>query len=243
MSTFNLFIILLFILLFGARLFMYCVNIEMPRVSEIITLVMMIMLTFEIIIALFEFPAMLIDGIIYICMGNKAIAIGCGVVIFIVLVFIFIIIFPKIKWHTILSFSPLKYAIIGLLLICFTIYTELFNGSYSFRTLDEYNEFKQEFSQYDNHFWPTKFIREVEDNGREILNKTSVFPWDVSISDGKQFAYKVITYYDESELSDKPTLYYYPFTYNTYAGIDPRPVVGINDVSASDWKVSNSDRD
>ncbi len=236
MSTFNLLIILLFILLFGARLFMYCVNIDMPLVSEIITLVMMLMLLSEFIIAVFEFPAVIIDGILYICMGNKAIAIGCGVVIFIVFVFIFIIIYPKINWKKILSFSPLKYAIIGLLLIFLTIYTELFNGSYSFKDLDEYNEFKQEFSQYDNHFWPTKFIRDTEDNGREFLNKTSVYPWDVSLSDGRQFAYKVITYFDESELSNKPTLYYYPFTYNTYAGIDPKPLVNTDTVSASDIK-------
>ena len=243
MSTFNLLIILLFILLFGARLFMYCVNIEMPRVSGTVTLVMMLMLLSEVLIAIFEFPAALIDGIIFICMGNKAIAIGCCVVILIVLIFIFIIIFPKIKWYKILSFSPLKYAIIGLLLIFATIYTELFNGSYSFKDLDEYNQFKQEFSQYDNHFWPTKYIREVEDNGREILTKTSVYPWDVSISDGKQFAYKVVTYFDESEPSDTPVLYYYPFTYNTYAGVDPRPVLKADAVSASDLKnVSNSER-
>ena len=99
MSTFNLLIILLFILLFGARLFMYCVNIDMPLVSEIITLVMMLMLLSEFIIAVFEFPAVIIDGILYICMGNKAIAIGCGVVIFIVFVFIFIIIYPKINLY------------------------------------------------------------------------------------------------------------------------------------------------
>ena len=240
MSTFNLLIILLFILLFGARLFMYCVNIEMPHISEFITLLLMLMLISEAILAVFEFPAVLIDGIVFVCMGNKAIAIGCGIVIFIVLVFIFIIIYPKIKWHKILSFSPFKYAVIGLILICLTIYTELFNGSYSFRDLDEYNEFKQEFSQYDNHFWPTKYIREIEDNGREILNKTSVYPWDVTISDGKQFAYKVVTYYDESELTKKPILYYYPFTYNTYAGIDPKPVMSTETVSESDAKKTDS---
>ena len=50
MSTFNLLIILLFILLFGARLFMYCVNIEMKRVSEIITLILMLMVISEIIL-------------------------------------------------------------------------------------------------------------------------------------------------------------------------------------------------
>ena len=105
---------------------------------------------------------------------------------------------------------------------------------------DEYNEFKQEFSQYDNHFWPTKYIREIEDNGREILNKTSVYPWDVTISDGKQFAYKVVTYYDESELTKKPILYYYPFTYNTYAGIDPKPVMSTETVSESDVKKTDS---
>lgn len=242
MSTFNLLIILLFIMLFGARLFMYCVNIEMPFISEMMTLAIMLMVAAELILAVFELPGAIIDGIIYICMGNKAIAIGCGIVIFIVAVFIFIIIYPKIKWHRLLSFSTMKYAIIGLLLIFSMIYTELFNGSYSFRNMDEYNEFKQEFSQYDNHFWPTKFIREVEDNGSEMLTKTSVYPWDVTISDGKQFAYKVLTYYDESELTRQPVLYYYPFTYNTYVGIEPRPVRSAGYVSPSDMKkASDSD--
>lgn len=238
MSTFNLLIILLFILLFGARLFMYCVNIEMPRVSEIMTLGLMLMLVSEIILAIFEFPSLVIDGIIFVCMGNKAIAIGCGIVILIVFVFIFIIVFPKIKWHKLLSYSPLKYAIIGLLLIFATIYTELFNGSYSFKNMTEYNEFKNDFSQYDSHFWPTKYIREIEDNGNEILTKTSVYPWDVSISDGKQFAYKVTTFY----YYDPHELYYYPFTYNTYAGVDPRRLLNENTVSESDLKqVSDSD--
>ncbi len=244
MSTFNLLILLLFLLLFGARLFMYCVNIDMPRISGIMTLLLMLMLLSEIVLSVFEFPAAVIDGIVYISMGNKAIAIGCGVVILIVAVFIFIIIYPKIKWHKILSFSLLKYTILGFLLIAFTFYTELFNGSYSFRNMDEYNEFKQEFSQYDRHFWPTKFIREVEDDGRYILTKTSVYPWDVSISDGKQFAYKVITYYDESNLNSQPTLYYYPFTYNLYAGIDPRALEapGTNHPSSGESKtVTDSD--
>ena len=44
MSTFNLLIILLLILLFGIRFFMYCVDIEMPRISGIITLVILLML-------------------------------------------------------------------------------------------------------------------------------------------------------------------------------------------------------
>lgn len=224
MSTFNLLIILLFILFFGVQLFMYCVNIELPVISCIITLAVMLMLTIEIILVIFEFPAIIIDGIVFISMGNKAIALGCGAVIFIVLLFVFVIIYPKIKWKKILSFSPLKYAIIGMLLICSLIYTELFNGCYSFKDFDEYKQFKQEFSQYDNHFWPTKYIREIDDNGREIVTKTSVYPWDVNISDGRQFAYKVVTYYDESNYSTQPMLYYIPFTYNTYAGIDARPL-------------------
>ena len=242
MSTFNLLIILLFILLFGVRLFMYCVNIEMPSISAIITLIMLLMLLSELILAIFEFPAVVIDGIVLISMGNKAIAIGCGVVILIVAVFVFIIFYPKIKWKKILSFSPLKYAVIGLLLIFATIYTELFNGSYSFRSMDEYNEFKNDFSQYDNHFWPTKFIRETKDDGNNMVTYTSVYPWDVTVAGGKEFAYKVITYYDESDLTKPPVLYYYPFTYNTYAGIDPKPVLKPGETaSESTDKVSDSD--
>ena len=43
-------------------------------------------------------------------------------------------------------------------------------------------------------------------------------------------------YYDPHEL------YYYPFTYNTYAGVDPRRLLNENTVSESDLKqVSDSD--
>ena len=227
MSTFNLLVILFLILLFGIRLFMYCVDIDLPKVSAIITLVLILMLVSEVILAVFEFPAMIIDGIILICMGNKVIAIGCGVVIAIVALFVFIILYPKIHWKKVLSFSPIKYAVLGFLIIGTMIYTELFNGSYSFRDMSEYNEFKREFSAYDNHFWPTKFIREIEDNGREILTKTYIYPWDVSLVGGKQFAYKVETYYDESDISSEPKLYYYPFTYYTYDRTEkPRPIDG-----------------
>lgn len=242
MSTFNLLVILLFILLFGAAIFIYCVNIEWPVVSCGITLTILLLLIMEIIIALFEFPAAVIDGIIFISMGNEVIAIGCGIVIFIVLLFIFIIFYPKIKWGKMLAFSPLKYAIMGLLLIGALIYTELFNGSYSFRDLTEFNEFKQTFAPYDNHFWPTKFIREIDDNGREIITKTSVYPWDVNTSDGKQFAYKVVTYYNDADDSRQPMMYYYPFTYNTYAGIDAVPLLLPGaDADGFDEAVSDSD--
>jgi len=243
MSTFNLLIILFMILLFGIRLFMYCVDIEMPVISNIITLAIMLMLMSEFIIAVFELPAVVIDGIILICMGNKVIAIGCGIVIAIVFLFIFIIIYPKINWKKLLSFSPIKYAILGFLLIGTVIYTELFNGSYSFRNMDEYNEFKKEFSVYDNHFWPTKFIRETVDDGREIITKTYIYPWDVSLQGGKQFAYKVETEYDESDITKQPVLYYYPFTYYTYDRTDkPRPIDG-SDMETSDKTQTVSDSD
>jgi hypothetical protein len=243
MSTFNLLIILFLILLFGIRLFMYCVDIELPMVSEIITLILFLMLIAELILAIFEFPAIIIDGILLICMGNKVIAIGCGVVIAIVALFVFIIVYPKIKWKKILSFSLIKYAVIGFLLIGSVIYTELFNGSYSFRNMEEYNEFKQEFSVYDNHFWPTKFIRKIEDNGKEILTITFIYPWDVSLVGGKQFAYKVETYYDESDISSQPKLYYYPFTYYTYERTEkPRPIDGSDmDANNNEKTVTDSD--
>ena len=54
----------------------------------------------------------------------------------------------------------------------------------------------------------------------------------------KPFAYKVTTFY----YYDPHELYYYPFTYNTYAGVDPRRLLNANTVSESDLKqVSDSD--
>ncbi len=242
MSTFSLLLLLLFLLVFGIRIFMYCVNIDMPRVSDIMTLLLLLMILAEIILAIFEFPAIVIDGIVFISMGNKAIAVGCGIVILIVTVFVFIMIYPKIPWLRLLSFSPLKYAVIGFILIPLVIYTELFNGSYSFDNMEEYNDFKQNFSQYDRHFWPTKFIKHTEDNGRDFIVTYSVYPWDVEIPDGKQFAYKVITFYSTDEY--KQILNYYPFTYKLYAGVNSLPIEHDTEknVSSSDLKtVSESD--
>ena len=243
MSTFSLLLLLLFLLVFGIRIFMYCVNIYMPKVSDIMTLVLLLMIVTELILAIFEFPAIVIDGIVFISMGNKAIAVGCGIVILIVTVFIFIMIYPKIPWQRLLSFSPLKYALIGFVLLPLVIYTELFNGSYSFDSMEEYNDFKQSFSQYDRHFWPTKFIKHTEDNGRDFVITYSVYPWDVEIPDGKQFAYKVITFYSTDE--DRQVLNYYPFTYKLYAGVNSVPVehdTPPTTVSSSDMEnVSESD--
>lgn len=242
MSTFSLLLMLLFLIIFGIRIFMYCVDIEMPMLSALMTLFLLLMILAEIVIATFELPAALIDVIVFISMGNKAIAIGCGIVIFIVLTFIFIMIYPKFNWHRILSFSLVKYLVLGCILITLTIYTELFNGSYSFHSLEEYNEFKQSFSQYDRHFWPTKFIRNTKDNGRDMVTTYSIYPWDVEIPDGRQFAYKVITFYSDGETGNEHIFNYYPFTYKLYAGVDSLPIDHKTPVSDSDLKkVSASD--
>lgn len=235
MSTFSLLLLLLFLVIFGLRIFMYCVNMDMPRLSGFLTLMLLLLILAEIILATFEFPAIVIDGVVFISMGNEIIAVGCGIVTVIVLAFVFIMIYPRIPWIKVLSFSPIKFIILGAILLSLTVYTELFNGSYSFDSMDEYNSFKQSFSQYDVHFWPTKYIKRTEDNGREFTVTYSVYPWDVNLPDGKQFAYKVITFYSSEE--GQEGLYYYPFTFKLYAGVDP---VSITQTDAN-RAVSDSD--
>lgn len=251
MSTFSLLLMLLFLIVFGIQFFMYFVNIEMPRFSGFLTLLLLLMLVMEVIITTFELPAKLIDGIVYITMGNRTIALCFGAVIFTVLLFIFVKIFPKIKWKKVLAFTPIKYVVLGGLVIALSIYTELFNGSYSFDSMEEYNDFKQNFAKYDIHFWPTKFIKRVEDNGQETMTTYSVYPWDVEITDGRQFVYKVVTFYAADGYGDSSAFYYYPFTYNLYAGVSSAPVeyektaaaANTDNTDNTDSAVSESDID
>ena len=236
LSTFSLLLLLLFLIVFGWQFFMYCVNMEMPRLSRFLTLLLILMAVSEVLLATFELPATLIDLVILICMGNQTIALCCWVVIFTIILFFMVVFLPKLKWDRILRFHPIKYALLGTLIISLTVYTELFNGCYSFKDWQEYSSFKQSFAQYDRHFWPTKFIKKTQDNGRRILTTYSVYPWDVQIDDGRQFAYKVVTFYS----TDDDIFYYYPFTYNLYAGSDSLPVE--HQASApSQQKVSDSD--
>lgn len=242
MSTFGILLMLLFIIIFGVQIFLYCVDIDMPRLSSAMTLIMYLMLITELIIALFEFPAKLIDGIVYISMGYKFVTVCCGVIIFIILTFIFIMLYPKINWQKLLTSNPVKYVITGFCIILLMIYTEIFNGCYSFRSLNDYFTFKNEFSQYDDHFWPTKYIEGSEDQGQETVTTYSIYPWDVSLPSGKQFVYKTVTFYATDEQDNEYKLFYYPFTYKVYAGVTAVPIdegsekktVSASDISPSD---------
>lgn len=241
MSTFSLLLMLLFLIVFGIQFFMYFVNIDMPRFSGFLTLLLLLMVIMEIIIAAFELPAALIDGMVLICMGNRMIFVCCAAAVLLVLLFIAVKLLPKINWKKALTFTPIKYVVLGALVILLSIYTELFNGSYSFDSMEQYNAFKQEFAKYDRHFWPTKFIR--GSNGVEHTTVYSIYPWDVEITDGRQVAYKVVTFYadDDSEY-EYGTLCYYPFTYNLYAGASPMPVEYEKSAPAQDAaSVSQSD--
>ena len=241
MSTFSLLLMLLFLIVFGVQFFMYFVNMEMPRFSRFLTLLLILMLIAEIIISSFELPAKLIDLIVLISMGNKTIVICCAAVIFTVLLFILVKLLPKFKWKKILKFTPVKYVIMGFLVIVLAIYTELFNGCYSFDSLNEYNDFKQNFAKYDRRFWPTKYIKSIEDNGQEKVTTYSIYPWDVEITDGRQFAYKVVTFYGVDSYGDSRYFYYYPFTYNLYAGVSSTPVEYEKSEGTASPAVSQSD--
>ncbi len=235
MSTFGILVMLIFMLIFGVQIFLYCIDVDMPRLSGLMTLTLYLLLIAELVLALFEFPAKLIDGIVYISMGHSSLATGCGIVVACLLVFAFVMLYPKINWQKIMTSSPIKYIVLGVLITGLMAYTEVFNGSYSFLSLDEYFEFKESFSQYDNHFWPTKYIRDTEDSGDKIVVTYSVYPWDVSLTSGNQFAYKVITFYQEDESDGEYKLFYYPFTYNLYIGVDAVAIdYDPNNVSDSD---------
>jgi hypothetical protein len=195
------------------------------------------MLIAEILLATFELPAGLIDLIVLISMGNRTIALCCGGVIFTVLLFLMVVFLPKLKWQRILAFSPMKYVVVGALVISLAIYTELFNGSYSFDSGEEYSSFKQSFAKYDRHFWPTKYIKGTKDRGQDTITVYSIYPWDVEITDGRQFVYKVITFYSDED----GAFCYYPFTYNLYMGVEPSRVEYDKPAPVPAASVSDSD--
>ncbi len=249
MSTFGLLVMLGFVVATGGLVaLIYSGNTEMS-LSKILMLVLQLLVAAEFVLAIYEYPCYAVDGIIFVCMGEPKLAWIMLGILGLIIVFVLAMILPRINWSKSLTVSPGKLIFTGLLLMLMLAYTELFNGIYSFESYDQYIETRQRYEEFDDRFFPTKFIRHTSEDDDEQI---ALYPFDVTTAAGElPVIYKGETFMVTHE-DGTTELFYYPFTYRLYEGADPvsffalppEPVVSSGDVSDSDTSgsdVSGSD--
>ena len=251
MSTFGLIITLLSLVCMGGSIMLYYADSHRVKLARLLIFGLYLSIFLEFILAIFEFPALIFDGIIFISMGMENIANIMIIIVLIAIAFVFFLIIPKIKWRRFLRTTPVKLVICGILLIVLLIYTEAYNGRYSFENNDDFYSVKKMYEKYDEGFWPVKLI-ETDDAEADGTKHISVYPFDATTANGKQdIAYKV-TIFRRFENGDY-VLYYYPFTYKTYVDgtaysmdeiiIVETPEVSGSDVSETDVSESDASAD
>lgn len=244
MSTFGLLALLAFIVTTGVLVaLIYGGNTDLP-VSRVLMMVLQVLIAGEFVLALYEYPCYVVDGIIFVCMGESMLAWIMLGIFALIIAFVAGMIITRINWGKSLEATPGKLIFCGLLLMVLMAYTELFNGVYSFESYEQFTTVRQRYEQYDDRFLPTKFIRSVDKDGVEHI---ALYPFDVTTAAGEQpVIYKGDTFMVVHE-SGAPELFYYPFTYRLYEGAEPvsfsalpKPApVSPSDVSSGD--VSGSD--
>ena len=214
MSTFGLLATLVALICMGGSIMLYYADSHRVKLARFLMFGLYLVIFLEIILAFFEFPAMIFDGIIFISMGMESIAKIMIIIVLVAIAFIIFLIIPKINWRRFLRTTPVKLVLCGLLITAGLIYTEAYNGRYSFENKEDFYSIRQMYEKYDEGFWPVKLIETdtVEVDGEK---RVSVYPFDATTGSGKQdIAYKV-SIFRRFENGDY-VLYYYPFTYKTY---------------------------
>lgn len=245
MSTFGLIVILVSILCMGGSIMLYYADSHRVKLARLLIFGLYLSIFLELILALFEFPALIFDGIIFISMGMENIANIMIIIVLIAIAFALFMIIPKINWRRFLRTTPVKLGVCAALLIALLIYTEAYNGKYSFENGEDFYSVKQMYEKYDKGFWPVKLI-ETDNAEADGTKHISVYPFDATTANGKQpLAYKV-TIFRRFENGDY-VLYYYPFTYKTYVdgtaySMDEIIVAdNVSDSDISDTDISDSD--
>ncbi len=246
MSVFGLLVVLTFMLATGGLVaLMYGGNTDLA-LSKILMFILQLLIGMEFILALYEYPCYVVDGIIFICMGEPKLAWIMLGIFGLIILFVLAMILPRINWRKSLTVSPAKLIFCGLLLVTLLAYTELLNGVYSFESYEQFTATRELYEEYDNRFLPTKYILHADDeHGYEV----ALYPFDVTTAAGEQpLIYKGETFqktYDDGTTE----LFFYPFTYRLYEGAEPVsfesplhtsvPSVSASDAPGSD--VSGSD--
>lgn len=245
MSAFGLLVVLTFMLATGGLVaLIYGGNTDLV-ISKILMFILQLLIALEFVLALYEYPCYVVDGIIFICMGEPTLAWIMLGILGLIILFVLAMILPRINWSKSLTVSPAKLIFCGLLLMTLMTYTELFNGVYSFESYAQFTEVRARYEEYDNRFLPTKYILHAdEENGEEV----ALYPFDVTTAAGVQpLIYKGETFLATHE-DGTTELFYYPFTYRLYEGAEPvsfeavpEPVVSPSDAVVSGGDASGTD--
>lgn len=218
MSTFGMLATLLFLTLMGGLvLFEYSGNSDLP-VARWLLAGLYLLIFAEFLILTFEFPAYLIDGAIFASMGYRWLANVMFIILAVIFLFIVGIIAARIRWRKFTEPTPVKLIVTGVLLIALLAGTELWNGAYSFDSMEEFTGVKKAMQPYDNHFFPTKYIKhESLVYEQECI---AVYPFDITTAAGKQpFAYKGDIFLVEDETGNSEW-FFYPFNWKRYEAVD-----------------------
>lgn len=209
MSVFGLLAMLCFLLLTSGLVLLYCSHNEDLALAKLLLFVLYLILAAEILIAIEEFPLYVVDFIIFMSFGNVEVARIALIVYALIIGFPLMIMLPKIKWKRFLTPSPAKLIITGILLIASMMYTEMWNGKYSFDDPSEYEIIREMYAPYDHRFFPTKYIK--KDDEKNII---SVYPFDASSATGKlDYIYRGEIFLKADDVG-VTQLYFYPFTFN-----------------------------
>ncbi|MBQ4312992.1 MAG: hypothetical protein IJC18_02165 [Clostridia bacterium] len=222
MSTFGVIAILVFLLLMGGLVALENGhNSDLPM-AKIMMFLLRLLVVAEFILAIFEFPAYVADGIFFACMGVEWLAYVMFAICGGIVMFILILALARLNWDRHLTATPFKLIVLGIVMLALFTYTELFNGFYSFDNMKEFRDTKARYEEYDDNFFPTKYIYHYSKT--ENLDMVALYPFDVTTSQGKlPMIYKGETYLHENP-DGTTELYFFPFTYKLYEGSTPIPI-------------------
>ncbi len=216
MSVFGVILLLAFLAIIGGLVALeYSGNSDLA-LSKVLLVLLRLLIVAEACIALYEFPCYVVDGIVFISMGKDFLAKIMFAIVGGIVLFILGVILPRIKWKKHLEATQGRIIALGIVLLCLFGYNEIFNGAYSFDSMEEFNSVKQSYSEFDNHFWPTKYIK--HHSSMNDQDEIGVYPFDMTLLDGT----KVKIYKGETFRVDNADgtyeLFYYPFTWKLYEG-------------------------
>lgn len=242
MSIIGILMFVLFCSVMGGLVALYYNGREKITAAGLLVALLYMLVFAQLVLALFEFPAVVIDAVVFISMGHEWLAQAIFGLILLIIVFILGLIISKIRlaaWKKFFSAHPAKLIILGVMFMSLFCYTELFNGAYSFDSFAQFSETKERYEDYDSGFWPTKYISHYDED--KELEMIAVYPFDMTTASGKQdFIYKGETFTTVDENGEE-LLWFYPFTWKLYEGSEPVSFADEQYIPESRRIVSESD--
>lgn len=218
MSGLGLIVLLLFVFSTGGIIMMYYNGNADLGLTKLMFGIMQLLAVVEVLLCFAEFPLYVIDGIVFASMGVEMLRNVMLIIYAAVILFTLVMILPKLKWKQLYTVKLGKIIICGIIIICALVYTEMFNGIYSFEDKADFYTINEQYSQYDDGFFPVKLIEKEYDGETHY----SVYPFDAHSAAGElDFIYR-------GEICFRPDdtgvnqAYFYPFNLEVALGLrDP----------------------